>query len=754
MTTRNCISCLLVAVMAFSAAGCKRNPEKAKLAYFASGNRYFEQKRFGEAVVEFRNAINLDPSYGEAYQRLSEALIESSDVPGAARALLRAADLLPNRIDLQLKAGNLLLLAGRFDDARVRADKVILAEPRNIPAQILRANALAGLRDLERALVEIEQALALDPGRAMTFTALGSVQSARGENAEAETAFRRAVELDPKAVAARLALGNFLWTSNRPAEAETAFREAAQLEPSNRLVNRALATYYLATSRTAEAEKFLLVLAEDDRDPTAAFALADYYVMVRKYDEAVTALTALAADRSRAASARLRIARIKYLQNDAPQAYRIVDEVIAQNPGSSSALLTRARFLVGDNKHAEALDLATRATQADKSSAEAQYVLGTIQMHLNRPEDARRAFNRVLELNPRAVAAQVQLANLELGSGNAAASVQHAQDAVTSQPQNANARFVLARSHLASNNLDGAERELKTLLADHPGWSAVHSAMGMVQMRRRNVAAAREAFNTAMKLDGKALEPFAALIALDVQTGRVNEARQQLSQRLAANPADRDMALMAARAYILMREYDRAEALLKQLVERDPANLNAYSSLAQIYIAQGHLDAARASFERVADQRPNSAPAQTMVGVLLQAQHRTADAVPRYEQALRADNRAAVAANNLAWIYAERGQNLTAALELAQTAKQALPDRAEISDTLGFVYMKKTAFDLAVGAFREAVNQAPENPRYRLRLGIALAKAGHLDEARRVIAPVLQGNPDLPEANEARAVIR
>ena len=283
------------------------------------------------------------------------------------------------------------------------------------------------------------------------------------------------------------------------AEAETAFREAAQIEPSNRLVNRALATYYLATSRTAEAEKFLLNLAEDDRDPTAAFALADYYVMVRRYDEAVTALTPLTADRGRGASARLRIARIKYLQNDVTQAYRIVDEVIAQNPGSSAALLTRARFLVGENKHAEALDLATRATQADKSSAEAQYILGTINMHLRRPEDARRAFNRVLELNPRAAAAQVQLANLELNSGNPTASVQHAQDAVTSQPQNANARFLLARSHLAANNLDGAERELKTLLTSHPGWSAVHSTMGMLQLRRQNPEAARQAFATAIE---------------------------------------------------------------------------------------------------------------------------------------------------------------------------------------------------------------------------------------------------------------
>jgi putative PEP-CTERM system TPR-repeat lipoprotein len=754
MRIRNCISGLVVALVLCSAAGCRRDPDAAKRTYLESGNRYYEQKRFGEAVVEFRNAVNVDPSFGEAYERLSEALIESSDVPGAARALLRAADLLPNRVDLQLKAGNLLLLAGRFDDARVRADKVIAAEPKNIPAQILRANALAGLRDLERALVEIEQAIALDPERAPTFTALGVIQSARGENAEAETAFRRAVELDPKAVTARLALGNFLWTSNRPAEAEAAFREAARIDPANRLVNRALATYYLATSRTPEAEKFLLTLAEDDRDPSAVFALADYYVMVKRYDEAVAALSPLTADRNRGPAARLRIARIKYSQHDTAQAYRIVDEVIAQNPGSSPALLTRARFLVGENKYAEALDLAKRATQADMSSAEAEYVLGTINVRLQHPEDARRAFNRVLELNPRATAAQVQLANLELSSGNPAASVQHAQDAVTSQPQNASARFLLARSHLAANNLDGAERELKILAAAHPRWSAVHSTMGMVQMRRQNPAAARQAFATALSLDKNAIEPFAGLVAAEVGNGRTSEARRLLAERLAANPTDRDTVLMAARAYALMREYDRAETLLKQLVDRDPANLNAYSSLAQIYMAQGQLDAARASFERVAQQKPDSASAQTMVGVLLQAQHRTADAVPRYELALRADNRSAVAANNLAWIYAEQGRNLETALQLARTAKQAQPDRAEISDTLGFVYMKRGAYDLAVGALRDAVSQAPENPQFRLRLGIALAKAGRMEEAKRIIVPVIQGNPGLPDAAEARAVLR
>ena len=41
-----------------------------------------------------------------------------------------------------MKVGNLLLLAGRFDEARVRAEKVMASDGRNIDAQILAAMPL------------------------------------------------------------------------------------------------------------------------------------------------------------------------------------------------------------------------------------------------------------------------------------------------------------------------------------------------------------------------------------------------------------------------------------------------------------------------------------------------------------------------------------------------------------------------------------------------------------------------------------
>ena len=126
--------------------------------------------------------------------------------------------------------------------------------------------------------------------------------------------------------------------------------------------------------------------------------------------------------------------------------------------------------------------------------------------------------------------------------------------------------------------------------------------------------------------------------------------------------------------------------------------------LAELYVSQGKLDQARQEMEALAVRQPKPVAAHTMIGILLQAEGRIADARQRYEKVLQIDRRAPVAANNLAWIYAESGQNLGVALELAQTAKAAMPRVAAVNDTLGYVYLKRDVPTLAVPPLREAVD--------------------------------------------------
>jgi putative PEP-CTERM system TPR-repeat lipoprotein len=749
-------SCFVVALVVSGGllSGCSGDPNQRKREHLESGDQYAAQKNWAAAIIEYRNAVQIDPTYGEARYKLFEALIESGDARAAAGELIRAADLLSSRMDVQLRAGSVLLLSGRFDDALVRAGKVLAVEPKNVSAQILKANALAGLKDFQSALAEIESAIELEPDRSASYTALGAVRVSRGEGGEAERAFKRAIELDAKSVSARLALAGFYWAGNRLPEAEAEFQQARKLEPENLLANRALATFYLSSNRSAQAESYLQVLAKNDSSFANRLALADYYVMMGRFDDALRSLEPITDESPKSIESSLRVAIINYLQKKPAEAHRVVDAVLVRAPTRTDALLTKARFLVTEKKFAEALTLAQRASEIDPGSIRAHYTVGAVQSSLKQYPEAKKAFARVLDLNPRAVAAQVRMAELELMAGNAAASLQHAQDAVIAQPQNAIAHLLLAKSHLAENNLPAAHRELSSLAKAHPKWALVQTQLGLVALRQRNLTQARAAFETALSLDPRSSEALAGLVALDVAGGKPDQATRRIEARVAAAPEDASSLLMSARAYMLVKDYARSEQLLKKVMQLNPNEMRAYTDLASVYVRTGRLDEARRNLETIPAKEPIAfAQAQTMAGVILQTQRREDDAIKTYERALEAEKDSAVAANNLAWMYAERGRNLDAALQLAMTAKRLLPHQPAVGDTLGYVYLKRSSPDLAVPVLREAVQQEPENTRYRLRLGIALAQAGHAPEARRELETALKADPKLPEAVEARAAL-
>ena len=122
-------------------------------------------------------------------------------------------------------------------------------------------------------------------------------------------------------------------------------------------------------------------------------------------------------------------------------------------------------------------------------------------------------------------------------------------------------------------------------------------------------------------------------------------------------------------------------------------------------------------------------------------------------RALGLEPNAAVAANNLAWLYASSGENLDAALQLAQAATRVLPADGNVADTLGYVYYKKDMPRLAIPAFRASVAQEPDNPIYQAHLGLAYAQAGELANARTHLTAALRLKANFDGAEEARSVL-
>ena len=138
-----------------------------------------------------------------------------------------------------------------------------------------------------------------------------------------------------------------------------------------------------------------------------------------------------------------------------------------------------------------------------------------------------------------------------------------------------------------------------------------------------------------------------------------------------------------------------------------------------------------------------------MVGLIHEAQKRPADAKKKYEEALTINPRSMVANNNLAYLYAEEGENLDRALLLAQNAVAQSPDNPTVQDTLGWVYYKKDLPDLAIRAFEQSIAKDGKNALYYYHLGVAQVKKGEVSRGRQSLESALKLRPDYPDAQRA-----
>ncbi len=175
----------------------------------------------------------------------------------------------------------------------------------------------------------------------------------------------------------------------------------------------------------------------------------------------------------------------------------------------------------------------------------------------------------------------------------------------------------------------------------------------------------------------------------------------------------------------------------------DPRFTPGYEMLARLYMQQRRTDEARAEFEGIVRRDPSAVGARTMVGVLLEGQGKREEAKKSYEATVNGAENAPVAANNLAFIYAERGINLDVALQLATSAKQRLPNDPDVDDTIGWVYYKKDLPSMAVRSLEESLSKRPDTAPVLYHLGLTYAKLGDKAKAREALERALRLQPNI-----------
>lgn len=722
----------------------------------AKGNEYFAQDKIAEAIVQYRLAIQADPNRGDVRLKLAEAYLRRREGSAALRESVAAADLMPEDGAAQLGAGNLLLVAGAFEDAKTRAEKALALNPKNVEALILMGNALAGLQDLDGAIAEYQEALALNPTQDQAYTNLGSIQFSRGQIKEAEATFRKAVENAPKAVSVHMALASFLWASGRAAEAEASLRKALELEPANLLANRALGVFLMSTGRADAAEQYFKTIAQTAATDEAQLSLADYYLVMRRVDEARAILGPLGQKTATFAAASLRLAAVEAGQNNRDGAREILNGVLDRMPKYAPARIVNVRMMLAEGKIDEALESARAMVRDDPSglaTGEAHFIIGSIEASRDRTEEALQSLTEALRIQPRAVAVLSALAQLHVRLGNADRAETYARQVLSQRPQDYTARVLLVRADLIRNDTLKSAAGLANLEKDLAGNPAVMNLSALHLRATGRPEAARAKYLEVLKQAPADLEALQGLIVLDLQAGRAKEASERAESALKAIGPSADLYVLVARAQASAGNPHRAEELLQLAIDRDPARLEAYGLLGRFYVQQNRLVEATDQYRRLLEKNPRSVSVNTVLGMILEARGDLPAAEQQYQQTLTIDPTAAVASNNLAWIYVSANRNLDQALQLAQTALRSLPEDPHVNDTLGWVYYRKALFPLAVRHLELSVARNPKDPVSQYHLGMAYSRAGTTGKAREALTSALALSPSFDGVHEARSTL-
>jgi tetratricopeptide (TPR) repeat protein len=737
---------LLIGGIALAIVGCAAAD---KQRHFEKGREYVAAHKLPEAILEFRNALAEDPNWGEARFALAEAYDADSQPERAYREYVRAADLLPRDATAQLKAARYQLRGKLLEDARSRTERLLAIEPGNVEALITLSDVFVAMGDFDAALAQVEKAIAVDPSRSASHASLGKIHQLQKRNEEALAAYGKAVELDPRSIATLLALADFHRAVGKSEAAEQALKRAHALDATDVATHRALAAFYTGTPRHAEAGPHLEFLAETTKTVEDRLALADFYLIHHRLSESRAIVTPLAADQNTLAAAETRLARLDYLEGNTKSASERLQRVLALDPNHVNALVLSAERALAERRYQDAHWEASAAITSSPRLAAAYYVRGQADVKLGRTTSAIASYNEIVRLNADAVDAKVALSRLHLARNAVDTAVLYAEEAIANAPNNMEARLALIRAWIARNDDNIASAELARLRGTGQASAEMATLEGALALKRNDAAGARQAFTRALELDPSAREALTTLTTIDVGRRDFTAARARTAAALVADPHSVDLLILAARVSMSAGDKSEAESFLRRAIARDPLDTASFALLAQLFREGNRLKAAAAEFDAIAQREPGNVWARIMAAIIVHTAGDSADAERRYQQILKLEPRAALAANNLAAIYLQKGEQLGYAAEIAAHAVEQRPAEGEFLDTLGSLYYKREMYSPAIRHFLQAVAASPGNAVFRYHLGLAYAKNLETERAGDAFRAALRLNPRFSAARQA-----
>ena len=745
---------LLLSVTLFVLISC--SPESRIRKAIEGGNQLLKEGKRDEAVLNYKKAIQINANSGEAHYGLGRALFTPEKLPEAYTSLIRAAELLPGRADVQRELGDAALT-------------LYLANP----------SRPATLRD--RLLKTADYLLKISPNMPDSFRFRAYVQMADRRPAEAVQTLRQGLKNQPEDRRCQLALVKALLMDSKIEEADaTALQFIAKNKQNFGFYDVMIDQYVRAPDANAKVERFVRLKA--DNNPHSAEALlslarfhriqknadgidstlapllkdsahfpsghlqvAEFYMEAQSYGPAEEILRqAIANQPSLREAARVRLARVLFLYRRPEEAFTLADQMAKDRPKDKEVVLLRA----------DLTEAARRTDRYDLVIAEIQSILPTFpsdpalhaalgQMLLTKGDldGAAKELEQTVKTDVFNMKAQLALVNVYLQKKNYTQALEGVNLLLAAEPANLRYRLLRATCLRSQNNFEEARAELALMRRDFPNQAEVLLESAAVQLAEGHASQAEKMYRRLYESDRPNLMVLEGLSRSLVAQNKVDSAMEMLLSAQRKNPSPGLDELVAEVAYS-SRRFDEAVRSFAAADGNSKLTSDALGHYAEALQQSGDLKQAILVARRARDLDPKKLPLSVFLAFLLQTAGNSDEAAALYRSVIKSQPANLEASNNLAYLLAERGQDLPEANQLANNCVRGRPEDDGFLDTLGIVLYKQGQFDDAIKTFQRALKRKPSQGLYRYHLALALIGKGDRSEAKRELEKAFRQNLD------------
>ena len=611
------------------------------------------------AIVELKNAIQLDPKQAEARFELGSLYLDQGKYQAAEKELNRAMELgysasktIPLLARSYRRTGANAALEGLEHDM----SELTVVEKAEVG--YYKAQSLIELGKPDEAIVLIQELMQLDTGSVYKGLAgvLNLVLSEKRQEAleraiqlqnqaplnkavlsvtarlylvnqqasKAADVYAQYVKAAPDDIETRFALANMLVEQTRTQEAEEHVDILLKINDKNALLNQLKGVIRAADKDFVNAQEFSeIAITNGNSDPIVRLVAGYSAFQQGDFEAAVSHLSIIAVGLPDN-HAGLRILAASQLQTgmttEASEVLKRLDNLTAADATLFSS--TGYELLQsGEAKKARAL---LERVEGISETADDLTRLGVLKLSLN-DIDGVLDLESAVAKSPESVTAKTTLATAYLATNQLekaqALSAEWKKEA-SNDPQG----FLLAGEvALRKNDLVKAEAEFLSASAVAPNNNKVKMALIGLDIRNEKLDAAVVKLENLIAISSDNIPALTAYFAIKQQQGNANEGMQPTLAQFQKTPQNADIVVLAARMKASDASYDEAIELLSSIAADKNAPNTFWPTKGMVLLQSGNIKEAEAHYETWIELAPNNREAALGQLLLLDSQNKYSD---------------------------------------------------------------------------------------------------------------------------------